>query len=94
MTSLADTYFPIKHDSIAPSCKLSTVIDHCFQPPRWQQGIFVADSYIDQAEKEYLAVADFRGVIDKLENPMETFNVKSPYYFIHFHYYLFMETKE
>lgn len=52
MTShtLANTYFPIEHDSVAPSCKLSTVIDHCFQTPRWQQGILVADSYINRAE--------------------------------------------
>ena len=69
MTShtLVNTYFPIEHDSVVPSCKLSTVIDHCFQTPRWQQGILVADSYINRAEKEYLAVADFRDVINKLE---------------------------
>ena len=67
MTSLALAYYPIENDSIAPSCKLSNVIDHTFDTPHWQQGILATDSYVNCAEKEYLAVADFRTVIDKLE---------------------------
>jgi hypothetical protein len=67
MTShaLANIYFPTINDSIAPSDKLSTVIDHRFSTS-WQQGILATDSYVDRAEKEYLAIADFRTVISKL----------------------------
>ena len=68
MTShaLANLYFPTINDSISPSDKLSTVLNHRFSTPSWQQGILVGDSYADRAEKEYLAVADFYTVINKL----------------------------
>lgn len=63
---IADIYFPTLNGTIIPSNKLSTILEHHFDTPIWQQGILATDSYADSAEKEYVSIADFRTVLPNL----------------------------
>jgi len=66
---ISTMYFPVEHGKIAASNKLAPILDHYFDDaPVWTQGIIAADTTVDKAFKNYIAVKDYNVIIEMMKH--------------------------